>query len=233
MLIDLHVHTNFSDGFDIGLADVIERCKARGIDALVLAECDVIPDLAKVQAIADAAGFPVFVGVDIDASDGRLIAVPLDPTDKRFQDQTWRRGDDDTSIAEVVKVMTEIDGVVLAAHPYMDDGGPALGDRIFRTRGLSGVEILCGVDDDLANDLVLEAAATLALPTFGGSDTGPDGQRVGVYATAFAAEVQTQKQLVAALKEGSYWAVELRRADGAKRSAPPRSGGRSDGHRSR
>ena len=113
--------------------------------------------------------------------------------------------------------MSEIDGIVLAAHPYMEDGGPALGDRIFRTRGIGAVEVLCGVDDDLANDLALEAAASMTLPTFGGSDTGPDGQRLGVYATAFADEVTSQEDLVAALRDGSYWAVELRRAGGAKR----------------
>ena len=222
MLIDLHVHTNFSDGFEVGLADVIERCKARGVEALLLAECDVVPDLAQVAAIAKAANFPVFIGVDVDASDGRLIAVPRDPTDPRFREQRWRKGDSDTTISEVVKVMNELDGVALAAHPYMDDGGPALGDRIFRMRGLGGVEVLCGVDDDLANDLALEAAASMGLPSFGGSDTGPDGQRVGIYATAFASEVRTQDELVVALKDGSFWAVELRTAGAAKKRSPRR-----------
>ncbi len=218
MLIDLHVHTNASEGFTLTLADAIERAKARGLSGILLAECDHVPDIDAVDAQAEKARFPVFVGIDIDAADGRLIAVPPDPTDSRFVEQRWRNADGDTRIADVVRVMNELGGAVLAAHPYMEDGGPQLGDRIFRTRGLVGVEVLCGVDDDMANDLALEAAASMALPTFGGSDTGPDGQRLGLYCTAFASEITSQHELVAALKEGAYWPVELKKPEPRRRS---------------
>ncbi len=226
MLIDLHVHTNASEGFSLSLADAIERAKARGLSGILLAECDVVPDIDAVDALAEKARFPVFVGVDVDASDGRLIAIPPDPTDSRFVEQTWRNADGDTRIADVVRVMNDLGGAVLAAHPYLDDGGPQLGDRVFRTRGLSGIEVLCGVDDDLANDLALEAAASMGLPTFGGSDTGPDGQRLGVYCTAFASEITSQPELVAAIKEGAYWPVELRKAEGRPRRAESAPRGR-------
>jgi predicted metal-dependent phosphoesterase TrpH len=219
VLIDMHVHTSASDGFDIGLDEVIERLKQRGITGALLAECDVVPDWEAVKAAAERNKFTLFVGVDIDAADGRLIAVPADPTDARFLEQAWRGDDGDTNLALVSRAMEAMGGVVLAAHPYMDDGGPSLGDKIYRSRGIAAIEILCGLKDDLANDLALEAAASLNLPSFGGSDTGPEGERLGHYATAFADAPRTQEDFVAALRDGSFWAVELRRA-GTRRSPP-------------
>ena len=210
MLIDLHVHTDASDGFETSLTDVIERCRERGIGAVLLAECDVVPDLDEVAKVSKDLDFPIFVGMDVDCADGRVIAVPLDPADQRFADQSWRDEDDDANVRQVIDALAEMDGVVIAAHPYLDDGGPYLGDRIYKVEGFAGVEVACGVKRHISNDLALEAASGLGLPTVGGSDTGPEGQRLGQYATAFAEDIATQEELVQALNNGMFWAVDIR-----------------------
>ena len=232
MLIDLHVHTSYGDDFEATLEEAITACRGRGISAVLLAECDLIPPLDEVQATASAESFKVFVGVDIDARDGRVIGVPRDPADERFQKQGWADGSD-FRVCDVIEWFDGIDGATFAAHPYLDDGGPYLGDRVYDLPGLAGVEVACGVKDDLANDLALEAANTMGVPVVGGSDTGPEGQRLGHFATAFADEIETQEELVDALREGTFWAVEIAPAEmrrkprrrGRGRGRPPRRQG--------
>ena len=233
MLIDLHVHTSYSEGFDVDLDAVVARAREVGLNGLLLTECDVVPDAAEVRAASERLGFPLFIGVEVNADDGRVIAIVGDPTDARFREQPWLESER-LRVADIVAVMKELDGVAIAAHPYLDDG-PYLGDRIFRTQGLAAIEVVCGVPGHLPNDLALEAAASLALPTVGGSDSGPDGQRIGSFATAFADTIKTQEQLVSAIRTGAFWAVTMRRprAEGARRQGGNGGGGggRSGGSR--
>jgi len=172
VLIDVHVHTAFSEGFTVTAAEAVERCRHIGIDAIVLAECDVIPDLDEVRALSEDMSFPIFVGVDVDAADGRVIAIAPDPTDERFVSQSWASHDARPTVRDVIEALTQMDGVVIAAHPYLDDGGPFLGDALYDTEGLTAVEVLCGVRSRLSNDLALEATVATGLPAVGGSDTG-------------------------------------------------------------
>jgi predicted metal-dependent phosphoesterase TrpH len=214
VLIDLHVHTKYSEGFETTLEEVANACQARGINAALLAECDVVPSWDEVTAASKEHGFNFFVGVDVDASDGRVIAVPNDPNNEQFVKMAWRGDDDETTVDDVVRVIQEIGGVVLACHPYLDDGGPFLGDQVYRTQGLAGVEVECGLRKRLPNDLALEAAIGMNLPTLAGSDTGPEGQRLGRFATAFADEVSSQAELIAAIQAGTCWAVRIEESRG-------------------
>lgn len=230
MLIDLHVHTAYSEDFDLPLGEAIEKCREAGIEGLLLAECDTIPPLDEVKAAAEEHDFPVFVGVDVDASDGRCIVVPRDPADERFLAQAWGEDDDDFRVRDVVRVAEEIDAVVIATHPWLDDGGPYLGDRIYDIEGITAIEVLCGVKRHMSNDLALEATNSIGLPGIGGSDTGPEGQRLGRFATAFADEIGSQDELVDALVDGACWAVEISEPRGEMRSRGGR-GGRGRGGR--
>ncbi|MFT5357642.1 MAG: hypothetical protein ACI9KE_004879 [Polyangiales bacterium] len=229
MLIDLHVHSNYSEGFESTLADIAEKCRERGISGALLAECDTVPDPEEVARLSKELNFKFFIGVDIDGADGRLIAVPSDPSDERFRSQSWRGDDDDTSVRDVIDVMEAIDGAVIATHPYLDDGGPFLGDKIYKVEGLAAVEVICGVSEHLSNDLALEAAVAKGLGTVGGSDTGPEGQRLGRFATVFAQDISTQEELVEALNAGLCWAAEIKDPGERPRSQRRRRGGGGGG----
>lgn len=223
MLIDLHVHTNYSDDYTVSLEEAVEQCRAAGINALALTEYDRIPDLDEVAATSKKLEFPVFVGIDIDTDDGRVLAFAPDPSAAGFSEMSWDPGDGPMGIKEVLAVLDDLGGAVIATHPYLDDGGPYLGDRIYKMGGIAGVEVVCGIKQHLANDSALEAASALGLPTIGGSDTGPEGQRLGRFATAFSKTVSTQEELVGTLREGGYWAVEIGQPGEASRSSrPPR-----------
>ncbi|MFT7623590.1 MAG: hypothetical protein ACI9WU_002773 [Myxococcota bacterium] len=229
VLIDMHVHTEYSDEFELTLKDAVTRAREAGLNGLLLAECDVVPPLDEVKAIADEENFPIFIGIDIDCYDGRVILVPRDPTDKRFQTQSWADDDDDFRVVDVVRAGKKMGAIAIAAHPYLDDGGPFLGDRLTRIEGLAGVEVACGVKSFMSNDRALEAASAMALPGVGGSDTGPEGQRLGKFATVFPEDIASQTELVDALEEGLYWAVMLGAAEPRPRQRSGRSGGRSGG----
>lgn len=209
VLIDLHVHTSYSEDFTTTVEDAVNRCREKGLSALLLAEFDTIPDADEVASISEKLEFPIFIGVDIDTDDGRLLGIPRDPSDDRFKNQFWDSGGDSLTVAQVIEKFAELDGAVIAAHPYLDDGGPYLGDRIYKTTGLHGVEVVCGVKKRFCNDRALEAASSIGLPTAGGSDAGPEGQRLGSYATAFLNEITNQDELVTELHGGAFWAVEL------------------------
>ncbi|HIN86574.1 MAG TPA: hypothetical protein EYN06_08850, partial [Myxococcales bacterium] len=204
---------------------------AAGINALALTEYDRIPDLDEVAATSKKLEFPIFVGIDIDTDDGRVLAFAPDPSDARFSEMSWDPGDGPMGIKEVLGVMDELGGAVIAMHPYLDDGGPYLGDRIYKMGGLSGVEVVCGIKQHLANDSALEAASALGLPTIGGSDTGPEGQRLGRFATAFSKTVSNQEELVGTLIEGGYWAVEIGEPGEASSRTRPRPRPRQRGGR--
>jgi len=234
VLIDMHVHTSFGEDFETPLAEVIKTTRERGIDGVLLTECDLVPPLDEVRAVAEDQDFKVFVGIDVDCDDGRVIGIPRDPGADGFVNQEWADGDR-LRVRDVVRWFADNDGATIAAHPYLDDGGPFLGDRVSRVGGLAGVEVACGYKDDLANDLALEASSSMSVPVLGGSDTGPEGQRLGRFATLFADAIQTQEDLVLALLDGTFWAVELADADTRRkprgRGRGRRGGGRSRGNR--
>ena len=213
MIIDLHVHTAYSDDFELNLGETIEKLQQRGVGGLVLAECDFVPDLDEVKATATEAGFNVFVGAEVEANQGRFIAIPTDPNQDQFKECAWLPEEGLPDLNDVITFFNELGGVVIAVHPYLDDGEAFLGDEVYNVEGLAAVETLCGVRGHFPNDRALEAAASLGLPNVGGSDTGPKGERLGHFATAFADDIQDQAQLVEAIRNGDAWAVEIRPSD--------------------
>ena len=52
----MHVHTEFSEGFETKLADVATACRGRGIEAALLAECDVVPQQSEIEAATKEIG---------------------------------------------------------------------------------------------------------------------------------------------------------------------------------
>ena len=227
MLVDLHVHTSFSEGYAVDVEEAVRRCRLGGIDAIVLTECDVIPDPDAVKEVSERLGFPIFVGVDIDTTRGRLVGIPPDPWDERF---LWVGEDEDSVTPErVLAAFEEIGGVIIAAHPYVDDGGPVFGDGIVDVEGLAAVEVVCGVQDELANDLALEAVAGMGLRVVGGSDSSEDGERLGRFATAFLEPIGTQAELVEAIREGFCWPVRVDPIGSARKRRRRRRGGAQGG----
>ena len=78
-------------------------------------------------------------------------------------------------------------------------------DFVLTLQGLSAVEGYNAKVRQTANDLAVEAAATLKLPCIGGSDTRASLDEMGRGATFFKNDITTQAELVNALQGRDYW----------------------------
>src|SRR5512143_1363703 len=67
--IDLHCHSNVSDGV-LPPAEVVARAAANGVHALALTDHDDVGGIAVAQAAADEAGLTLIPGVEISVSWG-------------------------------------------------------------------------------------------------------------------------------------------------------------------
>jgi predicted metal-dependent phosphoesterase TrpH len=80
--IDLHCHSNVSDGV-LSPADVVARAAANGVDALALTDHDDVAGIAAARAAADAAGLTLIPGVEISVSWGgqtvHIVGLRIDP----------------------------------------------------------------------------------------------------------------------------------------------------------
>lgn len=82
MKIDLHAHSNKSDGTDTPAA-VIRRATFAGLDVIALTDHDVADGWAEAQAAADVAGIRLVTGMEISTEHDHcgihLLAYGLDP----------------------------------------------------------------------------------------------------------------------------------------------------------
>jgi predicted metal-dependent phosphoesterase TrpH len=80
--IDLHCHSNVSDGV-LSPAEVVARAAANGVHALALTDHDDVAGLAAAQAAADEAGLTLINGVEISVSWGgqtvHIVGLRIDP----------------------------------------------------------------------------------------------------------------------------------------------------------
>ncbi|MDP1644994.1 MAG: 3',5'-nucleoside bisphosphate phosphatase [Thiobacillus sp.] len=81
--IDLHCHSNVSDGI-LPPAEVVARAAANGVHALALTDHDDVSGIAAAQAAADDAGLTLIAGVEISVSWGgqtvHIVGLRIDPT---------------------------------------------------------------------------------------------------------------------------------------------------------
>jgi 3',5'-nucleoside bisphosphate phosphatase len=80
--IDLHCHSNVSDGV-LPPAAVVARAAANGVHVLALTDHDAVAGIAPAQAAADAAGVTLIAGVEISVSWGgqtvHIVGLRIDP----------------------------------------------------------------------------------------------------------------------------------------------------------
>jgi 3',5'-nucleoside bisphosphate phosphatase len=80
--VDLHLHTNASDGTDTP-SEVVRRADALGLAAMAITDHDTVAGLAEGKAAAKETGIPLVPGVEISARLGwaeiHVIGLGIDP----------------------------------------------------------------------------------------------------------------------------------------------------------
>jgi predicted metal-dependent phosphoesterase TrpH len=212
VLIDMHNHTRVSSPCSLLSApELIEAARARGLDAICVTEHLYVEGANVAQEIGRQVGFPVFRGVEARTDLGDMLVFGY-----------YRDIPQGISLEELCTKVHQVGGLVFVAHPYHEAGGWNLvasmrargldldtdWDRLPVLKELDGVEILNGQVADEINGKARLLAARLQLPGIGGSDSHLV-RMVGAAATRFEAWIQSEEQLIAALKSGRFEAIRL------------------------
>ena len=214
MLIDLHTHTKPRswDSF-ITPDEMVDLAQEAGLDGMVLAEHDWAWEEDETADLAKRHSFPVIRAMEINTEDGHILTFGM---------HEYKFGMHRSH--ELAGFVEEVDGVMIAAHPYRrqmpwkpDDEGEyadAL-DRATRNpayRFVSAVEVLNGRGMLDENEFSRQVAEQMHLPATGSSDThqhDEKDQQAGRAATYFEVDIANEADLIVALKSGRFWPLDL------------------------
>jgi predicted metal-dependent phosphoesterase TrpH len=194
--VDLHVHTVLGGDALIQPEQLVPRAREAGLDAVCVTEHHSYSLSQPFDAISRRAGFPIFRGVEYTADEGHLLIFGVNVG----------RGDlpPRLPMQRVLDRVHERGGVGIPAHPYQRGVvGGNLGSRVLKLKGLIALETINGSIPDEENERAARAAATMGLSGTGGSDA--HGLHVlGRAYTSFSSPIDSEEQLVEALKTGEY-----------------------------
>ncbi len=207
MLIDLHVHSHHSPGCSLVPRDVVRRAKEAGLDGVVFTDLNTLDGLEEIRAAGRDEGFLALCGVELVTDHGHYLCYFPDPSRVPAPPQMF--GTTPWPVREVVRRVRELDGVVVAAHPYDKTIERPSGDFIFTLEGLGALEGLNARRKGPANDLAVEAADHMSLPCVAGSGAHPSLDDVGKAATLFREPVAGEADLVRQIRAGVVYCVAI------------------------
>ncbi len=211
MLIDLHAHTwPRSHDSVLNPDDIVVRAKAAGLDAICFTEHDTVWDQKAIEELRAKHDFLVLAGVEISTDDGHILAFGID----RYVFGMHRS-------KELAGYVEAANGVMVAAHPYRrqmpwfsrnDEEYEASLLKASRNPAyqyVAALEELNGRGSDKENEFSRRLKDMMKLPGTGGTDSHAISD-IGRVATYFEQEIRDERDLIAALKAGNYYPVDLR-----------------------
>jgi predicted metal-dependent phosphoesterase TrpH len=194
--------------------ELIEAAIEAGLDGVAVTEHHLIEGAEVAQEIGwHKYRFPVFRGVEAQATvvgDVLVFGYYRDLS----REIAWRA---------LRQLVSDAGGVLIPAHPfrywdhnslwnYLEEHGLSIDDGLANEsifRGLTAIEVYNGGCTSEENAWAANMARCLRLPGVGGSDAhSPD--EVGRAATWFPDRIETDGELVAALKRGGYRPIRTR-----------------------
>lgn len=204
MLIDLHVHSKHLNGSSLEPKEIIARLKNTPVDGLVFTNSGYHNDYEELRNYGKELGVVVLFGAEVTTDKGNMLIYLPKPEDlTHFNGANF-------SIDETIKMVNDLQGAIVAAHPYRKDIDKPLGDGLFNIEGLTAIEVESGYSDPTANMLAYDAAVRLGIPMTGGSATKNDFENLGAYATIFYSNINTEAELVDKLKNSRYYPVTIK-----------------------
>jgi predicted metal-dependent phosphoesterase TrpH len=197
MWIDTHCHTKHSYDNWLEPLDLIRRAKALGLDGAVITEHYSYEASAPVEQVGRDEGFLILRGVEIATDKGHLLAYGVEDDGWNI----WGR-DSYVPLEEVIERINDLGGICAPAHPFRHVGLASLMEGLLELKDIVAVESHNGVNVESDNELAMQAAAALELPTLGGSDCHKT-VAVGRCATDFSQPVHDMASFIAAVKAGA------------------------------
>ncbi|MFC1998438.1 PHP-associated domain-containing protein [Chloroflexota bacterium] len=125
---DLHVHSEYSPDSESALADIIDHCRATGINCVAITDHNETAGAVELKKIAP---FTVIVGEEILTSSGEIIGLFL-----------TERIPPRLSAQETVKRIKNQGGLVLIPHPFDRYFRPSVIDRDALEKIVSDIDII-------------------------------------------------------------------------------------------
>ena len=208
-LVDLHTHTRESSQCASQSVDeLISRALHVGLDGVAVTDHNLVDGALRAQRLGRRRGMNVFVGVEVLTEEiGDVLVYGLQ---RNFPEAP-------ISLRRLTRIVAREGGIMFAAHPFRQHAHNAMWayfeDTKFDWRrelelpdllsSLTGVEIYnCGCTPQ-ENEAAALFAARFRLRGIAGSDA--HGQwRVGWCATEFQYPIETDEQLIDALRMGQF-----------------------------
>lgn len=198
MIIDLHCHEKtFSPCSHVSLTNMVEEAKKKGLDAFCITDHDSLGLREAAHSYSEVCGYPIFVGTELYTFEGDVVVFGL-------QEAPVAR----MHLFELLDLVRDIHGFCFSAHPYRSNLR-GLQDHIFDLKSyadVAGIEIVNGRTDHAANLKAEQICRELGLFQVGGSDAH-EADEVGNCATWLPGGIQTEYDLIQALRSGKSKAV--------------------------
>ncbi len=179
--IDLHVHTNYSDGTD-SPEEFIRHAEKIGLDGLGITDHDTFGGLHK--ALEIETDIIIVPGIEISTCKGHILAYGV--TDGEFEMGLTPK--------ETVDIIHRNGGIAVAAHPF-DYVRYGIKDEIFNLN-IDAIEVINAcITFKHFNKMAFEAAIKLDLPMIAGSD-GHCVEEIGKAWTDFLVEPETWQDVI-------------------------------------
>ncbi|MBW1867236.1 MAG: PHP domain-containing protein [Deltaproteobacteria bacterium] len=207
--IDLHMHTfPASQCSSAPVDDLIEEAKRIGLNGICLTDHNYVWQADQVEKLRRKHEFLILRGNEITTDQGDVLVFGMEKDIKGI-----------IRLEELRKEAQKVDAFMIVAHPFrgfliFGAGQVGLTPEKAMQRPLfklvDGIEIMNGKVTEKENHFAAQVAAGLGLPITGGSDAH-EVEEVGKYATCFPGVIRDEKDLLAALKTGTYSPVAFKK----------------------
>jgi predicted metal-dependent phosphoesterase TrpH len=198
--IDLHTHSKYSGDTNAEPEEMVARAISVGLGGIAFTEhysYEVSEPLERLKEKYSEA-LLIIRGVELSTAEGHCLV---------FGVNTDRLSLSLAPLEKVVRVVSEVGGIVIPSHPFRRGSG--IGKALSGMRGLCAIEGCNGANLHAFNTKAIETAKAMNLPFTGGSDAH-EPEEVGSCFTEFRDHVSPDNFLDL-LRKGNYRGVDARK----------------------
>jgi predicted metal-dependent phosphoesterase TrpH len=157
MKLDLHIHSVFSRDGAATVEEIVERCKAQGLQGFAITDHNAVEGALRSLELASSEGLVAVPGVEVSTAEGHVLAYGVREIIPR-----------DLSVAETIDRIRAAGGVAVAAHPKRLPSG--IGLKLASKERFDAIETLNGGSSSWGNRQAVKVAEARKIPQTGGSD---------------------------------------------------------------
>lgn len=208
MLIDIHVHSKYTPGGSLEIAELVSAASERGLDGFCLTDIHTVAGLTEAKTLAAKAGLVALLGFEALTDRGHFLVFVPEPDKLPVLDR-WLRIDEQGLVPfrSLAQAVLDLHGILIAAHPYDRSVPHAPGDQVTQLAGVAAIEVLNARHGQLQNDLAEEVAAGIGLPGVAGSDARTSLDDFGRVACLVPGPVLTEADLIDRIQACDIWPV--------------------------